>query len=248
MDYLKVMSYNIHSGIGRDGKYSLDRIRDAIRVENPDFIALQEVDVGLRKSHFDDQPAKLAEELNYFPYFCLTRVIERGTYGILTLSRYPIIERRKYDLSFRNDMEPRGISRIDVKPGHNGLIDVYNIHLGLGVRERSYQRQLMLSDSILLNRSRKIPKIIMGDFNDRFISVVHGRLSRHFIDVFNFLRIKRRSTFRWRKITLRLDHIYVSEQFQPVDAYVVKNKLTDQASDHYPIVGILQIKNGKADN
>ncbi|MEJ2050657.1 MAG: endonuclease, partial [Calditrichota bacterium] len=61
------MSYNIHSGIGRDGKYSLDRIRDAIRVENPDFIALQEVDVGLRKSHFDDQPAKLAEELNYFP-------------------------------------------------------------------------------------------------------------------------------------------------------------------------------------
>ena len=88
----------------------------------------------------------------------------------------------------------------------------------------------------------------MGDFNDRFISVVHGRLSRHFIDVFNFLRIKRRSTFRWRKITLRLDHIYVSEQFQPVDAYVVKNKLTDQASDHYPIVGILQFKNGKANN
>ncbi len=242
MDYIKVMSYNIHSGIGRDGKYSLERIRDVILSEDPDVIALQEVDVGLKKSRFDDQPAWLSNELRYYSYFCLTRVTEGGTYGILTLSRFPIIEKAKYDLSFRTDIEPRGISRIDAEIDLHGFMHVYNIHLGLRVRERNYQRRVMLSESLLLDQNRKDPKIIMGDFNDRIISVVHGKLRQHFTDIFNFLQVKRRSTFKWKKITLRLDHIYVSEHFQPVDAYVVKSKLAHQASDHYPLVGVLKLK------
>ncbi|MBN2365175.1 MAG: hypothetical protein EH225_03690, partial [Calditrichaeota bacterium] len=177
-----------------------------------------------------------------YSYFCLTRVTEKGTYGILTLCRFPIIEKAKYDLSFRNDIEPRGVSRIDAEIGGHGLLHVYNIHLGLRVRERRHQRRLMLSESILLDQHRQDPKIIMGDFNDRIVSVVHGKLRRHFIDIFNYLQIKKRSTFRWRKIAMRLDHIYISEQFIPIDAYVVKNKLTDVASDHYPLVGILRLK------
>ncbi|MBN2366638.1 MAG: hypothetical protein EH225_12085, partial [Calditrichaeota bacterium] len=92
MDSIKVMSYNIHSGIGRDGVYNLERIRDVIARENPDIIALQEVDIGLKKSHFDDQPMRLSDELKLYSYFCLTRVTEKGTYGILTLCRFPIIE------------------------------------------------------------------------------------------------------------------------------------------------------------
>lgn len=248
MEYLKVMSYNIHSGIGRDGKYDLERIAEVIRSENPDIVALQEIDVGLKKSHFDNQPNLLAAELNYYSYFCLTRVTERGTYGILTLSRFPIIEKQKYDLSFGSDLEPRGLSKIITEPNLNNILNVYNIHLGLRVRERAYQRRRMLSDSILLEQNGKFPKIIMGDFNDRVISVVHGKLQRYFIDIFNFLRIKKRSTFSWKKIALRLDHIYVNHQLKPVDAYVLKNKLTNQASDHYPLIGILELKNGSYHN
>ncbi|MFV0590671.1 MAG: SGNH/GDSL hydrolase family protein [Draconibacterium sp.] len=42
-DTLKVMSYNIHYGIGMDKKYDLMRIADVIKKENPDIVGLQEI-------------------------------------------------------------------------------------------------------------------------------------------------------------------------------------------------------------
>jgi endonuclease/exonuclease/phosphatase family metal-dependent hydrolase len=236
------MSYNIHSGIGQDGKYRLERIIELLREETPDFVALQEVDWGLKKSSYDNQPERLSQELNMYAYFCMMRVIEKGTYGILTLSRFPIVDSEKYDLSYRTDIEPRGLSRSDVDMNSSGHLHVYNIHLGLRVRERQHQRRLLLSETVLLDQNKREPKILMGDFNDRLVPVVHGKLRRHFTDVFSFLRIRNDWTFRWKRLQLRLDHIYVSEHFRPQEAYIIRSPLAHIASDHYPLVGILKLK------
>ncbi|PTX59986.1 hypothetical protein C8P63_110131 [Melghirimyces profundicolus] len=42
---VRVMTYNIHAGIGSDGKYDLSRIAKVIEESNADVIGLQEVDV-----------------------------------------------------------------------------------------------------------------------------------------------------------------------------------------------------------
>jgi endonuclease/exonuclease/phosphatase family metal-dependent hydrolase len=48
MRSFKIMTYNIHSGIGRDRRYRLDRIIEVIAGENPEVMTLQEVDNNLR--------------------------------------------------------------------------------------------------------------------------------------------------------------------------------------------------------
>ena len=59
---MRVLSYNIHKGIGgRDRRYRLERVKAVIAAAEPDVLCLQEVDRNVRRSRFDDQPRLLAE-------------------------------------------------------------------------------------------------------------------------------------------------------------------------------------------
>src|SRR4029077_1655557 len=61
---MRLLSYNIHKGIGgRDRRSRLERIIQVIEAENPDFICLQEVDRHVARSRHDDQPGKLSQAL-----------------------------------------------------------------------------------------------------------------------------------------------------------------------------------------
>src|SRR5215207_9900780 len=48
---LTVVTYNIHHGEGTDKKLDLPRIAEVIRRCEPDFVALQEVDNGTRRTN-----------------------------------------------------------------------------------------------------------------------------------------------------------------------------------------------------
>ncbi len=58
---MRVVTYNIHFGVGRDGFHDLDRI--AAAVEGADIIALQEVERFWPRSDMADQPRELAKRL-----------------------------------------------------------------------------------------------------------------------------------------------------------------------------------------
>ena len=60
---MRLMTYNIHKGVGTDRRYRLERVVAVIAAEAPDLICLQEVDRNCRRSRHDDQPALLAERL-----------------------------------------------------------------------------------------------------------------------------------------------------------------------------------------
>ena len=62
---LTCLTYNIHSGIGVDGRYDLDRIRRVLADERPDVAGLQELDCGK-----DDQSSALAGGLALTSSFC----------------------------------------------------------------------------------------------------------------------------------------------------------------------------------
>ncbi len=65
---IKVTTYNIHSCIGTDTLYSVDRISSVIQRDQPDIVCLQEVEVNdvptktriWSKYHGDDQAAQIA--------------------------------------------------------------------------------------------------------------------------------------------------------------------------------------------
>src|SRR5678816_3441002 len=58
---IRVMTFNIHVGVGMDKKLDLQRIADVINREQPDLVGLQEVDRGVKRTEGKDEIAELAE-------------------------------------------------------------------------------------------------------------------------------------------------------------------------------------------
>ena len=56
------------------------------------------------------------------------------------------------------------------------------------------------------------------------------------------LPTKNYALFKNKSGTMRIDYIFCSKKFKVLDAGIIKNKLTEKASDHYPIYAVLEIK------
>jgi endonuclease/exonuclease/phosphatase family metal-dependent hydrolase len=178
------MTYNIHSGVGSDKRYDLGRIRRVLNDERPDIAALQELECRSGRTSHDDQANILANDLVLKSFFCATRPAEEGSFGIAVMSAFPVLHQQQYDLSYQTHREPRYCLRVDLEVEAGAVLHVFNCHLGLGTRERAFQRTQMVSDAILLSEELHHPIVLMGDFNDRPISVVHRILRQHFTDAF----------------------------------------------------------------
>ena len=88
---MKFVTFNIQYGLGRDGRYDLDRT--ARGVEGADVVALQEVERFWKRSGNLDQVAELLADLDIgLAHFCTTqsrrlalRFLERGKDGSPTV-------------------------------------------------------------------------------------------------------------------------------------------------------------------
>lgn len=235
------MTYNIHSGVGVDRRYDLGRIGRMLQDERPDVAALQEIECGASRTALDDQAGLLAGDLAVTPSFCATRPVGSGSFGIAVLSPLRVLRQEHYDLSYQPHREPRYCLRVDLEVEPGAVLHVFNCHLGLTARERTFQRQRMLSDAILLSEDLRHPVVVMGDFNDRPISVVHRALRQHFTDAFRASGRRWGPTFRFGPIPLRLDHIYVSAGIRVLDCRVRNDALARVASDHRPVIASVEL-------
>jgi endonuclease/exonuclease/phosphatase family metal-dependent hydrolase len=234
---LKLLTYNIHSGIGRDGMSDLSRVRRILDEERADVAALQEIE----RTADSDQVNRLAMGLTGTASFCATRPTGDGAFGLAVLSPLPVLNCEKYDLSYGLTREPRYCLRTDLEVASGAVLHVFNCHLGLSVRERRFQRNRMLSDAILLSHELHHPVVLMGDFNDSPLSVVHSSLRRHFQDAFRATGKRWGPTFRARGIPVRLDYIYLSRAIRLLTCVVRNDPVAHIASDHFPVVATVEI-------
>src|SRR4030095_7388475 len=87
---VRVMSYNIHVGVGMDQKLDLERIAEVINKARPDLVALQEVDRGVRRTQGLDEIAELSRLTKMDYAFAHNIDYQGGEYGVAILSRFPI--------------------------------------------------------------------------------------------------------------------------------------------------------------
>jgi endonuclease/exonuclease/phosphatase family metal-dependent hydrolase len=87
---LRVLCYNIHYGQGNDGEYNLQRLADVIKASKPDLVALQEVDVGVKRSGRLHEVKILGELTNLKSHFGPTQHYEGGLYGNAVLTNLPV--------------------------------------------------------------------------------------------------------------------------------------------------------------
>ncbi|MBN6038779.1 endonuclease/exonuclease/phosphatase family protein [Amycolatopsis sp. 195334CR] len=95
---LRVLSFNIHSGVGADGRLDLARTAGAITDSRAEVVGLQEVDVHWSaRSGYADQAGELARRTGMHLFFAPIYDkdpepgrVERRRYGVAVLSRFPI--------------------------------------------------------------------------------------------------------------------------------------------------------------
>lgn len=231
-DRFRVLTWNIHAGIGPDRQYNLARIIDLIRRHEPDIVALQEVDSRGRAHDLPLDALKLA--LGHHAAEARTIVAPDGHYGHVLMSRWPMRTTLIHDLSV-NRHEPRFAIEacVGLPDGDAETLTVVATHLGLRYAES--QEQVQRLAQILERLSGRV--ILMGDFNDWHRLV--RRALRPLLPGRSNLR-----TFPARYPVLDLDGLY----WRPVDAAI--NWWLDPAgrhsSDHLPVVADFLLRAGAA--
>ncbi|HLS07939.1 endonuclease/exonuclease/phosphatase family protein [Lentibacillus sp.] len=116
---IRMATYNMHTGIGTDGNYNLDRLANTIRESGADIIGLQEVDVHWSsRSQFENQIEILADTLNmdysFAPIYNLDPPAAgelRRQYGVAVLSKHPILHAENHDIARLSTQDPRSCSK-----------------------------------------------------------------------------------------------------------------------------------------
>jgi hypothetical protein len=117
---LRVLTYNIHHGEGRDGRIDLYRIAEVMSSAEPDLIALQEVDRGTERVGGTDQLTELAGLLGMRAEFGKTIDHAGGDYGVAILSRWPMEGVENRPLPTTPGYEPRTALSARVRAGGQG--------------------------------------------------------------------------------------------------------------------------------
>jgi endonuclease/exonuclease/phosphatase family metal-dependent hydrolase len=230
---LKVLCYNLRFG----ELASLEQLAEYIRSENPDVVALQEVDVRTNRGMAPHQNGKdFITELGFrtgmLTAYARTIDFSGGYYGIGILSKYPFEQTRKVMLPIPDGSnEQRAVLLADVElPGGRAFTFActHLDHSSSAVRTI----QVQALDEVL--KSNRLPLIIAGDFNARPDSPEIKNGMKDYLqactDDFTFSSSDPKS---------KIDYIfcYPAAAWKKVEATTPHQSL----SDHLPVTAVVQL-------
>jgi endonuclease/exonuclease/phosphatase family metal-dependent hydrolase len=235
----RIVTYNVHRCIGNDRRLDIGRIADVLAGLEPDIVALQELDVGRRRTGGVDQAHEIALRLDMACHFHAALRVEEEQYGDAILTCFPerLVQAGPlpgYDPIPR--LEPRGALWVEAEI-EGQAVHVINTHLGLVPREQQRQAAFLAGPAWLRSPQRQGPTILLGDFNATASSVVY----RTFVGQLSAARTLApaktpTATFPAQLPVLRIDHLFVSPDIRVTDVFAPFSPLTRAASDHLPLV------------
>jgi endonuclease/exonuclease/phosphatase family metal-dependent hydrolase len=232
---LRVVTYNVHRCRGMDRRTRPDRIAAVLRAIDADVVALQEV-IGAGPqgaSHVEE----LGAALGMGWVMAAARHLRGHQFGNAVLSRFPITQHARHDLSWKT-CEERCLQRADIDV--NGqMLRVYNVHLGTAILERRHQAQRLAT--IVADKHVGGPKLVLGDFNEWTRGLTTRLLSSRLKSVDLRSYLKRRRTYPGLFPILHLDHIYYAGRLEILGIELPRTRASLVASDHLPLVADVRI-------
>jgi len=159
---IKVMSYNIHYGIGMDKKLDLKRIAEVIKKEKPDIVGLQEIG--------NEAMAKELGELTGMNYLFGPSLGSSKGYGDAVLCIHPFKSLGNHSIPSASGSRYQAMA-IDVDLskvyGEGSNVRFINTHFDWLKTIGSEQARLATVDVIeqAFFKDEKIPSILAGDLN-----------------------------------------------------------------------------------
>ncbi len=260
---IKVLSYNVRlfNRFEQEKNYnqSRQRIVKYLEKEKPDIICLQEFFAekgSIAKSGYLSQ---FNNKKNHYAYY--TAKIYNDYYGVVTLSRYPII--RSKVISFENSDNISIYCDIVIE---KDTVRVFNTHLqSIKFIKRNYDfidsfkleynnKQMSEIKDIskklkkaFIMRSKQVERvseiikntryqtIVCGDFNDTPVSYTYRNMSDGLKDAFIESGNGIGNTYNGVFPSYRIDYILHSSKFKAIKF----NTGNIDASDHYPVTAVL---------
>ena len=237
---MRVVTFNIHHGVGQDGVLDLDRTARTLAATGGDLIGLQEVDRHFSaRSDWVDQAAWLGERLGMQEVFGANLDLpppEPGApnrqYGNALLSAYDIVGWHNILLPRLDDDEQRGL--LDVLVAADGpWTHVLVTHL----QHDSRTARLLQVDAILeVVAAAQPPVVLVGDLNSRPGRPETRHLTDVLVDAWATAGHGPGYTFDAHRPHARIDYVLSTDDLAARAAEVLRSR----AADHLPVVADLQ--------
>lgn len=233
-DTLNVLCYNLRYG----ELASLEELADFIKSQNPDVVALQEVDVKTYRGTAPHQNGKdFITELGFhtgmLSAYAKTIPHAGGYYGIGILSKYPFAQTRRVMLPMpEGAVEQRALLIADVELPDGKIITMVSTHLDYTTSEVRQAQVEALNEAL---KNNPYPMIVAGDFNATPTSpeISKGMANWKQVSSLDF-------TSPTNKPKSKIDYIFV----YPANKWSVISATTPTVtlSDHLPVKAILELK------
>ena len=234
MPTFRVLTYNVHSCVGTDGKLEPGRIAEVVARSNADVVALQELDVNQARTDGVHQPEWLAQQLKMLVHFTPARACNGGQFGNAILTRFPFSVLLEGSLPRRRG-EPRAVQWLKVST-EGTEVSIMNTHLSIHFRERLLQIEQLMGAEWLAKAQLTVPRVICGDLNSTQFSPVYRRLRRDLMDVQRANGARASATWPSRLPFARIDHVFTSKGIAVEHCEVRRDALSMVASDHLPLL------------
>ena len=229
-EQIRILTFNIQSGLGIDNNRSLPRIAWVIKCSGADLVGLQETDKYMKSSGFSFHAKKLAKllKMNY-AFGGAWKPTFFSRFGNAILSKYPIV-------GYKNTLLPGGGEQRALLDAvvliNKQQIRFCNTHLGLSKSAREDQ----VGKIIELLGEIRLPTILTGDFNttpddpiiDKLAPCLVQKSDTSFKNTINGIK-----TYPSDNPAEKLDYIFFSSHWEEIS----QKTLPGQASDPLPLLG-----------
>ena len=214
---LQIMSYNVRHCAGMDLVVDYDRTATVISQQQPDVVALQELDSMTGRSGHRDQLDELASRTGYHPIFGAAIDFDGGQYGVGILSHEIPLSIRRIPLPGE---EPRVLLVVELED-----YVIACTHLDLDEAQRLASVPLIVEEA----QQWQKPFLLVGDWNDTPDSELLEVMTQHFTVLSGD-----EATYPADEPTECIDYVAVFDgRAKAIESHVIDEPA---ASDHRPLV------------
>ena len=220
---VKILCYNVQHCVGMDTIMDYDRTAGVIIAQQPDIVALQELDSMTKRSKLHYQLGELASRTAYYPVFGKAIDYDGGGYGVGVLTKEKPLSTKRIPLP---GDEPRVLLIVELA---NYVIAC--THLDLEESERLASAPLIINEA----QHWQKPFILAGDWNDYPDSQLLQELTKYFT-----INSGNDFTFPADEPNERIDYVatFNNCQIKTLESVVIEEP---EASDHRPLMVKLQL-------
>ena len=242
----RIATYNLHKCRGFDLRIVPERVVTVMQELDADILCLQEVvNAPTGPAQWNQAHAIFETFPDFHVAFGANRPFQGGTYGNMTLSRFPIVSWKNHDLS-REGREPRGVLQTEIEVARGLVMHVFNVHLGTGHMERRYQARKLLNPDVLEQPGLQGPRLVLGDFNEWTRGLTTHLLQSSFKTFRPRHVAKYPRTFPGMLPLMSLDHCYFDHPLEVQSSRLWRSRTALIASDHLPLIAEFRLSQAGA--